>query len=224
MATYVCSDIHGMFREFIELLKKINFSKDDKLYVLGDAIDRGPNSIDTIKFIMETENIEMIIGNHELAMLDYYRGNWALESWADHEWFTFGGKTTHKEMRTIDKETKNKILDYIENLPYYIKLDNFLLVHGGFDIYDKENPKKNEITLEEALKINNRETTTWNRDFFESDKKITGYKTIVGHTPTLCFNKEDIIFKENTILIDCGCIFGGKLACLRLEDMKEFYI
>ena len=224
MATYVCSDIHGMFREFIELLKKINFSKDDKLYVLGDAIDRGPNSIDTIKFIMETENIEMIIGNHELAMLDYYRGNWALESWADHEWFTFGGKTTHKEMRTIDKETKNKILDYIENLPYYIKLDNFLLVHGGFDIYDKENSKKNEITLEEALKINNKKTVTWNRDFFESDKKITGYKTIVGHTPTLYFDKEDIIFKENTILIDCGCIFGGKLACLRLEDMKEFYI
>lgn len=224
MATYVCSDIHGMFREFMGLLEEIEFSKDDKLYVLGDAIDRGPNSVDTIKFIMETENIEMLIGNHELAMLDYYRGNWILDSWADHEWFTFGGETTRKEVMNLDKETKNKILDYIENLPYYIVVDKFLLVHGGFDIYDKDNPNNKELTLEDALKINDRETITWNRDFFELDKKITDYITILGHTPTTEFNEENIMYRENKILIDCGCVFGGKLSCLRLDDMKEFYV
>lgn len=218
MATYICSDIHGMYDKFLNMLKIIKFSKHDKLYILGDAIDRGPESIKTILHIMEAENIYLIIGNHELAMLDYYRGNWIHESWADHEWFTFGGKTTIKEIRSISPNIKNKILDYIESLPDHIVLDNFILVHGGFRIDNKE------ATLEEALLNSTTEEKVWNRDFFENDKKIIDYTTILGHTPTISFGESNIINKNNKILIDCGCYWGGKLACLRLDDMKEFYI
>lgn len=42
---YIISDIHGCFDQYQKLLEKINFSSEDKLYVLGDAADRGPESI-----------------------------------------------------------------------------------------------------------------------------------------------------------------------------------
>ena len=43
---YVCSDIHGCYDEYLELLKKIKFRDSDDLYVLGDAVDRGPKPIE----------------------------------------------------------------------------------------------------------------------------------------------------------------------------------
>lgn len=218
MATYVCSDIHGMYDKFLEMIKKIDFKKEDKLYVIGDSIDRSLDSIKTITHIMNTSNMFLILGNHELSMLDYYRGKWAHESWADHEWFTIGGELTRKKFIQLDKECKKEILDYIESLPSYLIINNFVLVHGGFYC------EKDEVTLEEALYHSNKDELAWNREFFEDDKRLTGYTVIMGHTPVAYFGEDTIIHKNGKILIDCGCVFGGKLACLRLDDMKEFYI
>lgn len=39
---YIISDIHGCYHEYMELLNKIKFSDKDELYILGDAVDRGP--------------------------------------------------------------------------------------------------------------------------------------------------------------------------------------
>ena len=58
MAIYVCSDIHGRYDRFLELLDVIEFDEKDELYILGDAIDRGPESIAIIKYIMKNENIQ----------------------------------------------------------------------------------------------------------------------------------------------------------------------
>lgn len=62
---YVISDIHGCFEEFKSLLKQIHFSSSDELYLLGDFIDRGPEPIKLIQFIMLYPNIYPILGNHE---------------------------------------------------------------------------------------------------------------------------------------------------------------
>ena len=51
MSTYVISDIHGQYEPFKRILQQINFSDDDVLYVLGDAIDRGPDGIKILKEI-----------------------------------------------------------------------------------------------------------------------------------------------------------------------------
>lgn len=52
MATYVISDIHGMYNKFIELLNKIKLKDTDTLYILGDVLDRGPDPIKTLLKIM----------------------------------------------------------------------------------------------------------------------------------------------------------------------------
>ena len=69
--TYVISDIHNCVDLFDEMLAKISFSGEDKLYVLGDVIDRNKgNGIQLLQFIKESPNIEMILGNHESMMLE----------------------------------------------------------------------------------------------------------------------------------------------------------
>ena len=61
---YVISDLHGQFVLLQLLLEKIEFSADDELYILGDIMDRGPNSIDIYYFVKSMPNIYMLKGNH----------------------------------------------------------------------------------------------------------------------------------------------------------------
>ena len=57
MTTYVISDIHGCYEEYMDLLEKINFSGQDELYVLGDSMDRGPEPIRVIRDLMGRPNV-----------------------------------------------------------------------------------------------------------------------------------------------------------------------
>ena len=69
MAHYVMGDIHGEADRFHAMLKKIQFSEDDILILLGDVIDRGPDGIALLLEIMEMPNAIMLLGNHEYMML-----------------------------------------------------------------------------------------------------------------------------------------------------------
>lgn len=68
MRTYVISDIHGDYDRFMQILRVINFTEIDLLYVLGDVIDRGKKGIEILEYIMAHQNIRMIKGNHEYMM------------------------------------------------------------------------------------------------------------------------------------------------------------
>ena len=65
---YITSDIHGCYEEFMELLETIKFSKEDTLYILGDMIDRGPEPIKVLQYIMKQDNMKVILGNHEVRI------------------------------------------------------------------------------------------------------------------------------------------------------------
>ena len=70
MSTYVIGDIHGCFDQFTKLLKKINYKKDeDKLILLGDLVNRGPDSLSVINHCMADSNIITVLGNHDLYLL-----------------------------------------------------------------------------------------------------------------------------------------------------------
>ena len=68
--TYVMSDMHGMYHQFLQMLEQISFSEEDTLYVLGDVIDRGRGGIKMLLDIMSRDNVTMLLGNHEAMMLD----------------------------------------------------------------------------------------------------------------------------------------------------------
>ena len=70
---YIMSDIHGGWNEYRDILEQIQFSDNDHLYMLGDAIDRGPDGIEVLLDIMARKNVTMLLGNHEKMMLDALR-------------------------------------------------------------------------------------------------------------------------------------------------------
>jgi len=65
---YIVADIHGCCDQYRMLLEKIQFSEKDKLYVLGDAVDRGPEPIKVLQDMMRRSNVIFILGNHDFIM------------------------------------------------------------------------------------------------------------------------------------------------------------
>ena len=221
---YVISDLHGEYDKFINMLNLINFSSSDTLYILGDVLDRGPKSLEIIDYIRKPENsnIKLLMGNHELFCL-----LGLIEDKYFKYWLEAGGDSTYKQLKERGVDYIYELLEYLAALPIYEIVNSFVLVHAGIDISNESQ----HINIDELMKLQNRDTLLWDREFISSNKYLDGYTVICGHTPTLGYmqygKKASIIHRMGKILIDCGAYFsnhGGRLACLRLDDFKEFYI
>lgn len=237
---YVTADIHGNKESFTNILKQINLRPEDTLYILGDVIDRFPDGIELIQYIMQHDNIKMLLGNHELMMLE------TIDHADDHfymdMWFGNGGKATLEALTNLPKEEQLKIVDFVDSLPlnYNIEVNGkkFLLVHASEEITDELAKKEGCHNAEEYAHYlgysSVREHATWDRDLYKYSlvsKYIDNDITVIcGHTPTETINKNgmmEINISRGLINIDCGCGWGkengGRLACLRLDDMQVFY-
>ncbi len=76
MATYLVGDIQGCFQELQALLAQVAFDKNkDLLYVAGDLVARGPDSLATLRFIKSlNRSAKVVLGNHDLHLLAVYAG------------------------------------------------------------------------------------------------------------------------------------------------------
>lgn len=214
---YVMSDIHSCYDEFIKMLKLIKFNAKDELYIIGDIWDRGPKPLQVLDYILAHKNIHLIKGNHEEMVLEY------LDSNDTYLWLYNGGESTFNELTKRGEDYMYSLLDYLKKLPTYKVIDNYILVHAGMHI-----PSYN-CSLDEILNFHDEEYHLWGRNHIGKENKHEKYIIICGHTPvqTIQPNCNTIIKKDNYIYIDCGCVFKrahGRLACLRLHDMEEFYI
>lgn len=226
---YVISDIHGELELFEKMLEKIDLKPEDTLYVLGDLIDRGEKSIDTLKLAMKHPNIEFIIGNHEDMMCSIYDGNVKFfKNWIRE---CNGGSITLEQYNNLSEEEQYDIEKFITEAPLYKLIDvndrKFLLVHAGI------NPL-NEYDIDTAINSQDRRDIIWIRDEFTKNPCRTDITVIFGHTftETLCkehkiwysYMEHDGKLHNDKIGIDCGSYESKKLGCLRLDDMKEFYV
>lgn len=230
---YVTSDIHGNLKRLKRLLDKIKISNEDTLYIIGDLVDRRYEPIETVEFVMNNPNIQVIMGNHDEMMLYSlkYKDEVQIERWGRN-----GCKPTVKGFNKRNKKDQEIILSYIESLPYYKIIDNkYLLVHAGFEP-DRLREKTKNMTLEEAL-MEQKDRLVWVRHDFIKEKALDNLVTIFGHTPRpyideIIDNDSDTPYKiwfdkkyNDKIGIDTwNCNENGRLACIRLDDMKEFYI
>ena len=70
MSNYVFCDIQVCFDELQKLLRDCQYNKhEDQLWFVGDLINRGPKSLETMKFILELDNPVIVLGNHDLHFL-----------------------------------------------------------------------------------------------------------------------------------------------------------
>ena len=129
MYHYVMSDLHGCKEPFMEMLDTIGFSPEDRLYIIGDVIDRGESGIDLLRFTMETPNVTLLLGNHELMMRE------ALESDDYDLWFYNGGMGTLRDFRRRPEAEQEEIRTYLHTLPLFCDLAvgdrRYRLIHGA---------------------------------------------------------------------------------------------
>ena len=224
--TYAVSDLHGC----LDLWNKIDFSDNDKMYVLGDVLDKGDKPMELLLQIMGTNNVRMINGNHELDFLENYKiaenNNRTLREIASYDnYIKNGGESTILQFVGYSKDIRKKIVNYLRNNRYYAEIicnnRNFVLTHGGISDFSSE--KKLKDYSPEQLTLHRYKN---NESFFE--KKIL----VCGHTPNISSDfkspAEIFISKDGQFYnIDCGCVFpeyGGRLAVLTLETLEVNYI
>jgi len=216
--TYVISDIHGQFDALMKMMDKIGFDYDDELYILGDVIDRGSKSIECIKWIMDQDNVLTLLGNHELILYDTYI----------HNAPAFYHSLT--EIRECISETEqNEIIKWIEDMP-----ECKLITVNGTKFYLNHTQAVSPDYFKEELTNRMFPDCSIYKDYY--NLAIKDIICIHGHIPTIemrRWNNQNINSsiwknKNGTIIdIDCGAGYpknGGQLGCLRLNDMKEFYI
>jgi len=221
---YVCSDLHGNYNFYKAITRELK--ENDRLYVLGDVIDRGKDGIKILQDVIkrkEKGQVEFLVGNHELMMVqslflnnEKVRNDWLIDG--------NGGKKTLEEFNKLDVNEQNKMKEFLLNSYVYknIKINDkpVHLVHAK-SIQDKE--ENNEKTLREMIKEEQESKINealWSRDPKTGTSKPhpqsakPGVFTVIGHSPT-ADNK--VNYKDNYIDIDCG---GGYHYCSLINLTK----
>ncbi len=74
MATYAIGDVQGCFEPLMQLLARIRFDPDrDELWFVGDLVNRGPDSLETLRFMMR-HDVRAVLGNHDTYALARHFG------------------------------------------------------------------------------------------------------------------------------------------------------
>ena len=228
---YAMSDIHGCFDKYRAMLSEIRFKSTDTLYILGDVIDRGPDGVRILQDMNMRPNVLPILGNHEFTASVCLP--WLMEEVTEQslsaldetqlaalsEWLTNGGGPTLRGLRQITQEEREDILEYVQEMELYAEVTaggrRFVLTHSAIGHFDPAKPL-DSYELPDFL-------------FGRPDPGAVYYPDkilVFGHTPTRLLGGQDRIFRRDTMIgIDCGCVFpGGRLGCLCLDTLEEFYV
>ncbi len=212
---FVIGDIHGCGRTLRALLDDvIRLQPVDQLYLLGDYIDRGPRSAETLDTIMglieKGFKVNALRGNHEEMLLD------SKNSAFDRDlWLMNGG---HATLDSFGADCPDMIppryLRFLEKLRYYIILDDFILVHACLN-FDTQDP------------FADRKAMLWSRNCTVDEARTGNRRLICGHTPVHREIVEESL-RSSRILLDNGCVFRGfpglgALAALELDSMTLYF-
>ncbi|MFK8794907.1 metallophosphoesterase family protein [Planococcus plakortidis] len=214
------SDIHGELELFNRLLEKVGYdATEDQLVLLGDYVDRGPDSKGVLERVIELKKQGAIVlrGNHDQMMLDAAKG----ETGAAGNWLRNGAISTLqsydasiKGMELLAGELFWEHVEFLKGTEFYYETDGYIFVHAGV---------QPGVPVQETDPY----VLMWIRDEFHEgymgDKKI-----VFGHTPAFKLRGSrdtSIYFGDNRIIgIDGGAFYGGRLNCLELPGEKVHFV
>ena len=121
MTDYVIGDIHGCYEQLTQLLAQVEFSAEqDHLYCVGDLVNRGPQSADVLRYLMQLPQVTVVLGNHDLHLIACYYGIVKQES-------------DHPLQRLINEPDIKQMIEWLCQQPILF-VDNdkkFAMVHAG---------------------------------------------------------------------------------------------
>ena len=230
------SDIHGNLPFLQNLLRKIRFTQEDILILLGDMLEKGPDNLALASYIMDlcnTHTVYPICGNCDGLVLNFFRTDALDESFfvrylpnhpescifqmADRMGYT-GDRWDFPALRSALNRGFPHLRDWLATLPTILETEHLVFVHGG-------------VPSLEHMEQFNRWKCMKNDNFRGQGHSFDKY-VIVGHWPVTLYH-EDIpsaapIFdwEQKIISIDGGCVLkiDGQLNALILpsEDSEDF--
>ena len=181
-SVWVVGDVHGHFKTLEALLVKLNLQEGDHVVLLGDMIDRGPDSAKVVKLVRSTENLHSLMGNHEDMMVGGFDEDVLFKEGIDGVyWYHNGGlATVNSYIAENDDQGDDSLIaqvqddiEWMKELPHQLVLDGWRLVHAGYN----PNHHVDEQTEADLMMIRTL--------FHRIDKPIDEQRVIVfGHTVT----------------------------------------
>lgn len=263
MAIYAVGDVQGCYTELLQLLEKIQFdSTRDQLWLVGDLVNRGPDSLAVLRLVKSLgDSAVTVLGNHDLHLLAVAEGVAALHP-----------SDTLDEI--LDAPDCGELMFWLRHQKLLHTKNNFVLVHAGLlpswtvkqaailagkaeqalqgsqyiellahmygnqpnhwrdDLlgYDRLRVIINAFTrlrictdsgdMEFKFKGETKDIPQGYRSWFDVPRRANADATIVfGHWSAL-----GLLHQENIIALDTGCLWGGALTAIRLEDRKIFQV
>lgn len=215
MTRYAIGDIHGGAKTLRALLGRIGLRRDDRLYLLGDLIDRGPDSkgvLDTILNLREAGfDVRPIRGNHEDMLLRNLSGDH--DAWSPHWLEQFGEPTlTSFGIRNLS-ELPDRYLNLLQSLPLLALEADYLFVHAGL-----------AFNLPEPIHDSHPQNMLWHETGVPDRNRLGGRITVTGHT-FRPLHQIEASLRTDRIFLDNGAFTGlvpdlGNLVSLDLERKK----
>ncbi len=263
MTTYAIGDVQGCHQQMLSLLAKIRgASPQSHIVFLGDLVNRGPQSLQTLKHIRALgSSVQTILGNHDLHLLASAHGirpPQEADTLAD----------------ILNCPEREDLLDWVRRRPLALWIDQHLLVHAGVlpqwtaqqtielaheveavlqgpdwvdflrEMYGNTPAQWDDaLTGVERLRCivnaltRMRFCTPEGRMDFKvsgsaeaalqgtlpwfdlAERKTQDITVVFGHWSAL-----GLVMRPNLIGLDTGCLWGGKLTALRLEDRVLFQV
>jgi bis(5'-nucleosyl)-tetraphosphatase (symmetrical) len=263
MATYAIGDLQGCFFSFKDLLKKIQFNPaHDRLWFVGDLINRGPGSLDVMRWMLEHQSsVVTVLGNHDLHTLVVAEG-------------FVSAHRSDTIQSLLDAPDASELLGWLRQQPLVHFEHGYLMVHAGL---------LPEWTVDQALtlaaEVNVALQAPNYREFLQHmygndpkrwDDGLTGWDRlrVITNAMTrlrICSTEGEMEFKfkgelenipngyqpwfdltqrasvntpivfghwsalglqhkNNVYSLDTGCLWGGHLSAMRLEDRRIFQV
>lgn len=254
MATYAIGDVQGCFDELQALLERISFSTADRLWFVGDLVNRGPQSLRVLRFVRSLASRAVtVLGNHDLHLV------------AQHEGFE-RARADDTFADVMAAPDRGELVDWLRGRPLMHVEGELAMVHAGLlPQWRRERAAELAREVEAALVAPNYrdffahlygsqpdrwrdELAGWDRlrvivnamtrmRFCTSDGRMEfrakgreapeGYRPwyetrpredgllVCGHWSAL-----GLELTPQVALLDSGCVWGGALTALRLEDRR----
>lgn len=263
MATYAIGDIQGCYHSFQHLLERIDFNfSRDRLWLVGDIINRGSGSLETLRWIYRHQSaVTMVLGNHDLHALAVAEG--------------FVTQHKHDTLQSIlAAPDRDELLHWLRYQPMLHAADGYLMVHAGllpqWDVgqalalgAEVESALRDESYRDFLAHMYGNQPTGWDESLRGMDRLrlITNAMTRLRactvdgqmdfrfkgelddmpaglmpwfEVPDRRSRNADIIFghwsamglqrRSHLFALDSGCLWGGQLTALRLQDRQIFQV
>ena len=200
--TIIISDIHANLALFKKILRKVNYTNEDYLFINGDLCEKGPGSLAVIKYVQEiselSTNVYITKGNCDVVHRYVFNGNEGIITYMSRQKNSILNEMLAKYSRSIEdfpnlselsgfyRQHFHEEIEWLQSLPIAYETEDFIVIHAGVE--DIREWKQTE------------EKTALNAQAFYEQGHQADKLVIVGHWPVVNYRAQQI--SSNNPLID----------------------